>query len=147
MDTPTPPPKPKSFFHQAAKLSWICPLLIFLLLMVGKQLNAPLAIDLIGVFLMVLGLVFGIVALFGISKHGVKGILFQAAVGITINGLLLFIFITNFMAARARALQQHGGREAAPQMACIQTVKVVEELTANLHQLRAMRGDGQGELV
>jgi len=113
METPTPP-KPKSFFHQAARLSWICPLIIFVLLMVTKQMGMPVIIDLVGLFLMVAGLIFGIVALFGISKHGMKGILFQAVVGIVINGLLLFIFVTNFMAARARAMQQQSGREASP---------------------------------
>jgi len=53
--------------------------------------------------LIIVGLAFGIIALFGISQHGSKGILAPAIVGIIINGLLLLIFVTNFMAARARA--------------------------------------------
>jgi hypothetical protein len=46
-----------------------------------------------------------------------KGILAPAIVGIILNGLLLFIFVTNFMAARARAMQQHSGIEASPVVA------------------------------
>jgi hypothetical protein len=45
----------------------------------------------------------GIAALFGIRKHGRKGILAPALAGLVLNGLLLFIFITNFVAARAAA--------------------------------------------
>lgn len=106
-------PQTKPFAHQAAKLSWVCPIIIFLLLVAGKQAISPLILDLIGLLLIVVGLIFGIIALFGISKHGTKGILAPAIVGIIINGLLLFIFVTNFVAARARA-QQHAGIEPAP---------------------------------
>jgi acyl carrier protein len=52
---------------------------------------------------MVAGLVLGVIALSGIRKYGAKGILAPAVVGIGINGLLLFIFVTNFVAARAKA--------------------------------------------
>ena len=51
---------------------------------------------------LIIGLVLGVVALFGIRKHGTKGILAPALVGILINGLLLFIFVSNFVAAQAR---------------------------------------------
>ena len=60
--------------------------------------------DLVALLLIVVGLAFGIIALFGIPRHGMKGILVSAIAGITMNGLLLFIFVTNFMAARARAM-------------------------------------------
>ena len=113
MDAPTPP-KMTSFPQQAAKLSWVCPIILFLLLMVGRQMVAPLVMDLVALLFIIVGLVFGIVALLGISKHGKKGILAPAIVGIIINGLLLAIFVTNFMAARARATQQQGSIEARP---------------------------------
>jgi hypothetical protein len=116
MDVPTPP-KTASFPHQAAKLSWVCPIIVFLLLMFSRQIGARVIIELVALLLIVVGLIFGIVALFGISKHGTKGILAPAIVGIILNGLLLFIFITNFMTARARALQQHSGIEASPVVA------------------------------
>jgi hypothetical protein len=64
-------------------------------------------VEYVALLLMVVGLLLGILALFGIRKHGVSGILGPAVVGILINGSLIFIFVTNFMAARARA---HGTR-------------------------------------
>ena len=108
MDTPTPQ-KTTSFSHQAAKLSWVCPIIIFLLLTFGKQAGARAIIELVALLLMVVGLAFGVVALFGMPAHGKSGILAPAIAGIIINGLLLFIFVTNFLAARARAQQQRGG--------------------------------------
>jgi hypothetical protein len=113
MNTPS---QPTAFAHQAAKLSWVCPIIVFLLLMFGRQVSSPVVLDLIALLIIVVGLIFGVIALFGISKHGRKGILAPAIVGIIINGLLLFIFVTNFMAARARA-QQHTGIEASPVVA------------------------------
>jgi hypothetical protein len=107
MDTPTPP-KTTSFSHQAAKLSWVCPIIIFVLLMFSRQIGARVLIELVSLLLIVVGFVFGVVALFGIRTHGKSGILAPAIVGIVINGLLAFIFVTNFSAARARAQQQRG---------------------------------------
>lgn len=107
------PPQTSAFAHQAAKLSWACPIIIFLLLVAGKQAISPLILDLLGFLLIVVGLIFGVIALCGISRHGTKGILAPAIVGIVINGLLLFIFVTNFVAARARA-QQHTGIGPSP---------------------------------
>jgi hypothetical protein len=107
MDTPTPP-KTTSFSHQAAKLSWVCPIIIFLLLAFGRLAGARVIIELIAFLLIVVGLVFGVIALFGMRTCGKSGILAPAIAGIIINGLLLFIFVTNFLAARARAQQQRG---------------------------------------
>ena len=71
----------------------------------GRQVGAALLIDLIGLFFILAGLTFSVIAFRGISKHGVKGILAQALAGLLISGLFLFIFITNFIAARAHAMQ------------------------------------------
>jgi lipopolysaccharide export LptBFGC system permease protein LptF len=116
MNTPTPPntippPQATAFAHQAAKVSWVCPIIVFVLVPLGGQVAARVIIELIALLLIIVGLVFGVIALSGIRKHGSKGILAPAIVGIIINGLLLFIFITNFLAARARAL---GHNSAAP---------------------------------
>lgn len=113
MDTPTPP-KTTSFSHQAAKVSWVCPIIFFVLLF---QIDTQIITDLLGFLLIAAGLIFGITALFGISKHGTKGILVPAIVGIITNGLWLYIGVTNFMAARARAMQQHRSIEASPVVA------------------------------
>ncbi len=104
----TTPSKTTSFSHQAAKLSWVCPIMISLLLMFGRQAGARVIIELVALLLIVAGLVFGVVGLFGMRTHGKSGILASAIVGILINGLLLLIFVTNFLAARARAQQQRG---------------------------------------
>lgn len=120
MDTKPAAPKATSFSHQAAKLSWVCPLMIFLISVVRRQIGSPTVMvicDLVALLLVLVGLIFGIVALFGISRHGKKGILIPAIVGIIINGLLLFIFVTNFMAARARAMQQQSGIKNSPMIA------------------------------
>jgi hypothetical protein len=106
MDTPTPPKT--SFSHQAAKLSWVCPILVFLLMMFARQTDARVIIELVALLLIVVGFVCGVVALFGIRTHGKSAILGPAIVGIIINGLLLFIVVTNFLAARGRAHQQRG---------------------------------------
>ena|SRR2546425_10550217 len=109
MKTETPPPvasneKPSSatFAHQAARASWLGPIVIFLLFAFGHQVAAQVVLELIALVLIVAGICLGIAALFGIRKHGKKGILAPALVGLILNGLLLFIFITNFLAVRAR---------------------------------------------
>jgi hypothetical protein len=61
--------------------------------------------------LIAVGLMFGIVALFGISKQGPKGILAPAIVGIIINGLMLSFVVANFVTARFRTIRSHGGME------------------------------------
>jgi len=99
----TPPPLTSAFAHQAAKGSWASALIVFLLLAFGVQSGARVILELVALLLNIVGLALGIVALFGIRKHGSKGILAPAVVGIIINGLLLFIFVTNFVTARARA--------------------------------------------
>ena len=93
----------KSIAHQAAKASWLCPIVLILLLSLGRNVADAVILDLIALFLMVVGLLLGIAAVIGISKYGAKGILAPAICGILINGLLLSIFVTNFLAARARA--------------------------------------------
>lgn len=106
MDTspsPIPPQKTTAFAHQAAKASWASAVIVFFLVAFGGRTGARVILELVALFLIVAGLVLGIIALFGIRKHGMKGILAPALVGMVINGLMLFIFVTNFVAARARA--------------------------------------------
>jgi hypothetical protein len=108
MDAPTPPPiapalRTPGFPQQAAKASWASAVVVFLLLAFGGHVASRLILDRIALLLILAGLVLGITALFGIRKHGAKAILAPALVGIIVNGLLLFIFVTNFLAARAKA--------------------------------------------
>jgi hypothetical protein len=92
------PPTPFAF--QAAKGSWASSVIVFFLLVLSST-GAKVILELIALLLILAGLSLGIIALFGIRKHGAKGILAPALVGIIINGLLFFIFATNFLAARA----------------------------------------------
>ena len=91
-----------AFARQAARASWIGPIIIFLLFAFAHQVAGQVILELIALVLIVAGIGLGIAALFGIRKHGKKGILAPALVGLILNGLLLFIFITNFLAVRAR---------------------------------------------
>jgi len=110
----TPPPLTKSFAHHAAKLSWVCPLFMVLLSAIfAKRVSSPVIIDLVCLLLIVVGFTLGIIGLFGMRRHGPRGILGHAMAGIMINGFLIFIFITNFIAAREKA-QQHTGVGTAP---------------------------------
>jgi hypothetical protein len=106
------------FAHQAAKASWASAVIIFGLAAFGgaaqrEFVGARVLIELVALFLMVVGLALGVVAWFGIRKHGTRGILAPAVVGIILNGLLLFIFVTNFFAARARS-RKHTGLTIVP---------------------------------
>jgi predicted membrane protein len=91
-----------TFTHQAAKASWIAPLVVIALFVFGHQVAARVILELIALVLIVAGICLGIAALFGIRKHGRKGIFAPALAGLILNGLLLFIFITNFVAAKAQ---------------------------------------------
>ena len=98
MDTPTTP-KTTSFSRRAARLAWVCPvisLIVFACLIFDRQIVArkiiPIFVE-FALLLIAVGLVSGIVALFGVSKHGKKGILVPAIVGIIISGLLILFCV------------------------------------------------------
>jgi hypothetical protein len=130
-------PSTKSFSRQAANLSWICPIvtiIIFVLLILSRQTVPRKIIALVAsgaLCLIVIGLMFGIVALFGLSKHGTKGILAPAIVGIIVNGLLLSFVVTNFLTARLRAMQQHSGIETLPVVAVRSNLRWSEWLASH----------------
>jgi uncharacterized membrane protein HdeD (DUF308 family) len=109
-----------AFAHRAAKGSWLCVLALILVAILGGAAQrhfgeARLVFELIAFMLMVLGFAFGVTDLFGIPRYGTKGILAESLVGIILNGVLLFIFVNNFMAARARALEQRNRAEQSSQ--------------------------------
>jgi hypothetical protein len=96
-------PQSSTLAHQAARVSWVCPIITVLLVTLGRQMGSPMVIDLISLGLIIIGLAAGILALLGIPKFGWKGIIASASAGIMINGFLIFIFLTNFLGARAKA--------------------------------------------
>jgi hypothetical protein len=107
------------FAVQAAKASWIAPLLTILLGFAGQAISAgkantppetvravALAIGGISVIIVLAGLMLGILALFGIRKHGIKGILMPSIIGILLSCGWLYLLFTAIQAAR-HAAQVH----------------------------------------
>ena len=74
-------PQASSLAHQAAKGSWASAVIVFALVAFGGRTGAKAIIELAALLLIAVGLLLGIVALFGIRKHGTKGILVPALVG------------------------------------------------------------------
>ena len=104
--TPQQPPQTITLAHQAARGSWHSVVIVFVLGVFGGAVRAKVAFEIISFFVMVVGLALGIVALLGFRKNGRKGILAPAIIGVVLNALLLFIFVTNFLAARAKVLEE-----------------------------------------
>lgn len=105
------PKKPKEpFAVQAAKFSWVAPLVGFAISFLtnnavhsgGKyKFGDPIATEdriALGIggglclLLIALGLAFAIIALMRIKQHGKKGILGHAIAGLIINGLIFALF-------------------------------------------------------
>ena len=121
----------KSFFHHAATVSvWmILPPFVIQFLMAGiyqamerNALDVVLRLGsvvlIVGSFL--LGIVAGIVALFGISKHGRNGILVKALFGILVPILLVLISLPTALraseyAAKMRMQQQTERTKLSPE--------------------------------
>lgn len=94
--------KETGFPHQAARASWVCPLLIVVINIVAGRTGVRVLIEFCALGLMTVGIVLSLIAFIGIPKYGCRGILAQAIAGLLLNGLLLAIFVTNFLAARAK---------------------------------------------
>jgi hypothetical protein len=97
------PPQDSALSHQAVKASWVCAALVFGVTAFGHGIASRMILERVALLFMVAGFLLGVTTLFGISRHGAKGILVPAVVGILMNGLLIFIFATNCMSARAKA--------------------------------------------
>jgi hypothetical protein len=141
-----PSERQNSIFHQAATASAFAPLIAIGLTIfssaartsLDSQSQRPVALigAIVSGILILLGLICGIVALFGIRRHGKKGILAKALCGIIIPLLLSALAIPNFMAARAQAIKRkHYQISAEGQMKAIadqinrQGKKMVDEAT------------------
>lgn len=62
----------------------------------------PYLVDLLALVGAIVGFVLGAIALLWIRHDGRKGILAPALAGILLNGLTVLIWVTNFLAYRAR---------------------------------------------
>lgn len=89
-----------SFSIKAANYSWQLAIFAVILAVLSKQVKGALVlIEIISLIAIVLGVIFGIIGLSGIFRNKSKKALFPSLVGLIINGLLLLIFMNNFMAA------------------------------------------------
>ncbi len=105
MDAPlaaTPTPVRRAFAHQAARGSWIAPFVgAFLGTFVRRSFGAGVY-DLVMVLFVLSGIALGVIGIAGIPRYGRKGILAPAIIGLTLNGLLVTIFVSNFFATASR---------------------------------------------
>lgn len=115
-----PPPLPtvkKPFAAQAAQASFLAPIIAFGIGIFVNMGQGGKMSPLVGIItgsvctiLILLGFIFGILALVGIRRHGKKGILGRAIAGLCINGFLIAFMIISIpmykkMAERAKEMQ------------------------------------------
>jgi hypothetical protein len=117
---PLPPPRPKnSFARQAALFSVIAPLVavgisIILQPQVRGNRAAMIILGVTSVSLIVLGCIFGIVALIGIRRSGEKGILGTAIAGTIISGILTLLMLAS-IPGLLKAIERAKQRQQAEQ--------------------------------
>ena len=99
-----------TIFHKAAKASWVCGLLAVFVVGFLRSMGPALS-DLFALVFIGVGFLAGLMALFGISQNGAKGILIPALIGLIITGGLGYIWITNFQEARRRATEARRQRD------------------------------------
>jgi hypothetical protein len=95
--------------YSAAKISWICAVSGFVTLIASVELHAKAITDIIVpsvAFAMILSLVLGIIALFGIRKFGPNRILIPALVGTIISGASILFFIAAIAVGIAKDTQE-----------------------------------------
>jgi ABC-type glycerol-3-phosphate transport system permease component len=112
----SPPGVAPSRAQQAARASWMAPLVVIIfnfLLKNARLANssaASLVIAVFSLFLYVAGLSFAVYALSQVRTAGRQGVLVPAIVGLLLNGLFLLIVggvaVTSFLGARDRASQR-----------------------------------------
>jgi cytochrome bd-type quinol oxidase subunit 2 len=103
-----------NFFKQSAKSSWVMTIIALAVGLVTQNMfktpelqASRLFVSFLVVFIFFLGLILGIVALFGIKRHGKKGILKPAIIGISLNAALLILVFFIAAAAFMQHLKNH----------------------------------------
>jgi hypothetical protein len=87
-----------------ARLSWVAPLVILALNMIPAAVFGSVLVREGLVLLFAIGgVVVGLVALAGVRRYGRKRILAPALIGVGVSGLIVLIWVTNFLAAYARS--------------------------------------------
>ena len=114
----TPPPNTNPFARQAARASWIS--FVFAMVL-GKLLRSSAGAPanpvwlLTVAFFVLIGFAFAVIALFGIRKHGTKGILMPGVIGLILNGLFVGVMLVAFVTglSKRHELQQRKRQVAA----------------------------------
>src|SRR5687768_3959173 len=96
-------------FHLAARASYLTPIFALAFGMISTALRGPsqslrgaLVIGAINLFILTCGILMGLVALSGIGRHGKRGLLWPAVVGIVINLLFVAIIAASWLDYRRR---------------------------------------------
>jgi hypothetical protein len=113
-----PPPLPpsvthkQSFPHWAALVSLFIPLLVIIIDIIEIAYLHPqhpamagIAVDFACGVLIFLGVIAGVIALVGIPQYGSKRLLARGIIGLTVNGILSLIFITNLLVSYKKSLE------------------------------------------
>lgn len=91
----------RNWAQKAAKASWQIFIVVVLLTMLSRTIpSAIVIVELVILLFLITGFVAAAFALLSIRKLGSDGVLFPGLVGVVLNGFLIFIFVTNFIAAR-----------------------------------------------
>jgi ABC-type glycerol-3-phosphate transport system permease component len=130
MDSPVPPAPPvrtspvssgsaklpPSRAQQAAKASWLAPIIVIIFNFVIKNASPPasqarsLVIAVVSLLFYLGGLVLAIYALSQVRSAGRRGVLAPALAGLILNGLFLllvgFVAVSNFQGVRTKASQR-----------------------------------------
>jgi hypothetical protein len=95
---------------QLAKASWVAPLLVVVMNMLLKNVSVTesesvtqsVVFTVFAVIFFIAGFVSGVVALFGIPKHGWRGILIPALIGVLVSGAMIGVVVSNVRAAAGK---------------------------------------------
>lgn len=124
--------------QKLATASWAVPLVYaFAARVVGLLIGRVLA-DMLVFFIAVAGLLAALFCLVAITRYGRKGIFAPAMAGVLVCGLILAIWVPNFLAARERQ------RREAPSQVSRAWSKDVD--VVDLGCVRVIAGIGQREL-
>ena len=93
-------------FRTAATLSWAMFIFVIAANVTLRSAGFRTVSDLVCLALLLAGFALGIIALLGVTRHGRQGILIPSIVGLVLNGLFLFVWATNFLAAIQRSQGQ-----------------------------------------
>lgn len=123
-------------FH-LARASWVAPLLVILMNLLlknagggGQEGARAVVVTLVATALYSIGFGCGLIALFAVKRHGRKGILIPALVGVALCGALLAVVATNFWSGYRRATDPQARLESVAESLRAELPKRIDEETS-----------------